>query len=140
MLSNHLQLSSLHASLWEEEAVFWSKRISKDIIGTAAKLTGSKATSTSANAQTSDGDALQRSSSSDPDKPFFIPFSVVTTVEASDWSVQVRMSASSLQSKGPVLRGVMAASVGHVQWSPLEDHTSTVRYVQISLLFFLHEY
>ena len=58
---------------------------------------------------------------------FSLPVSVVTTVEASDLSLQVRMDSPSLQSKEPVVRGVMAACVGNMQWSPVEDHTSSVR-------------
>ena len=58
---------------------------------------------------------------------FASPVSVVTTVDASDWSLQVRMDAPLLQSKRPMLRGVMAACVGNVQWSPVEDNTSSIR-------------
>ena len=60
---------------------------------------------------------------------FALPVSVVTTVEASDWSVQVRLDAVSLQSKEPVCRAVMAACAANVQWSPVKDETTTIRYM-----------
>ncbi len=118
VLSNHLLLSSLHASVWEDEAVFWGKHAVKDVTKTFTRLK-----------QKSQSSAQRQSSVSKLTKTPLIPFSVVTTVEASDWSVQVRIMSPSLQSKGPVMRAVMASSVGHVQWSPQGGHTSAVRWV-----------
>lgn len=128
MLSNQLQVSSVHASLWDGEAVFWTRHVTTSVQRTRTKLK-----------------ALMRGrSSKDPAERskdggagvaagllVALPMSVVTTVEASDWSVQLRVDSPSLQSsKRPVVRGVMAACVGNIQWTPLEkDHASSLRYV-----------
>lgn len=102
--------------------VFWTKCIVSNLLRTKRKLLPIvKSSSIHSNVPEEDE---RGASSLVLRKVFSLPFSVVTTVEASDWSVQVRMSPTSLQSKGPVVRGVMAACVGHVQWSPLEDHIS----------------
>ena len=64
---------------------------------------------------------------------FALPVSIVTSVEASDWSLQIRLDSPSMQSKGPLVRGVMAACMGNVQWSHVEDHTSSIRLVNKGL-------
>ena len=60
---------------------------------------------------------------------FGLPVSVATTLEASDWSVQLRPDAVSLQSKEPLCRLVAAALVANLQWEPCTEnqHTTTVK-------------
>lgn len=133
MLSNQLQVSSVHASLWDGEVVFWTKYITRNLQRTRLKLRTLF--------QSRNGDLADRSSRNTAGSVagvlFALPVSVVTTVEASDWSLQVRVDSPSLQSKRPIVRGVMAACVGNVQWSPMEDHTSSIRSVPCDLLVVL---
>ena len=60
---------------------------------------------------------------------FALPISVATTLEASDWSVQLRPDAASLQSKEPLCRVVAATVVASVQWDPPTEteRTTTVK-------------
>ena len=57
------------------------------------------------------------------------PVSMVTTLEASDWSVLLRMDAPTLQSKEPVCRAVMASGVANLQWSEVKEDSTTIRLV-----------
>ena len=97
--------------------MFWAKEITGNILRTKANISPPMKSPSSVSDESSEPSTADR-------QMFRLPFSVVSTVEASDWLVLVRMVPSSLQSKGPVVRGVMAACVGHVQCSPLENHTS----------------
>lgn len=123
VLSNQLQVSSVHASLWDGEAVFWTKSIARNLQRTRVKLR----TLFKSRSRNSSKD----STASVVSVLFAFPVSVVTTVEASDWSIQVRVDSPLLPSKRPVMRGVMAACVGNVQWSPVENHTSSIRSIQL---------
>ena len=127
VVSSQLQLRSLHASLWEEETVFWCRHIASDLTKLSSLPRSQPAISaavSSSSRNSGEEGTLDHSPNTESPMPTF-PISVVTSVEASDWSVQVRMSPPFLQSKAPVVRGVMASSVGQVQWSPMGDHTSS---------------
>ncbi len=125
VLSTHLQIHSLHASLWDNEAVFWTKCILNNIKRTRNQLRIINEGISKVN--TSKGTL----GSSIPERILSLPVSVVTTMDASDCSLQIRMDSVSLQSKGPVARAVMAACVANMQWSPMEDNISSVRSVEI---------
>lgn len=130
VLSNELQVRSLHASLWDGEAIFWSKCLLADFQSIRKKLRALFSPGRSGEAmETSKAAEVNRSRSvsSVVGGVLALPVSVVTTVEASDWSLQFRAESPSLQSKRPLVRGVMAACVGNVQWSHVEDHTSSLR-------------
>ena len=67
--------------------------------------------------------------------------SVVTTLEASDWSVQLRPDAVSLQSKEPLCRavaGALSASVQRELPQTKEERTTTVKLVPIHVQRTLH--
>lgn len=123
VLSNELQVRSLHTSLWDGEAIFWSKHLLSSIQNSREKLR-MLLLSYSLRGGTDHTDA----GSSLVDGILALPESVVTTVEASDWSIQARTDSPELQSsKRPLVRGVMATCVGNIQWSNAEDHTSSIR-------------
>ncbi len=65
---------------------------------------------------------------------FGLPLSVVTSVECSDWSVQLHSDVPSLQAKEPLCRVVMATCAGNVQWDPVEDKSTTLKYVRSSIV------
>ena len=113
-LSNRAQVDSLHASLWESETVFWlrhaqdiSKRFSTKLQSSLSRTKGA----------TSSHNLLSQL--------FGLPVSMATTLEASDWSVQLRPDAVSLQSKEPLCRLVAAALVSSVQWEPCAENQQT---------------
>ena len=60
--------------------------------------------------------------------------SAVTTVEATDWSVSLRMDTPTLQSKEPLVQAVLASCALNVQWATpdsVEDTATMVRCVCI---------
>ena len=126
MLSNELQVRSLHTSLWDGEAIFWSKCILANLLRTRDKLRVLLLAHNRPSAGVK-GSKHPKSISSVVGGVLAMPLSVVTTVEASDWSLQCRTESPSLQSKRPLVRGVMAACVGNVQWSRVQDHSTSVR-------------
>ena len=117
-LSNRAQVDSLHASLWESETVFWLKHVQDVGKRFRTKLHSSLSKT---NRVTSSYNVLSQL--------FSLPISVATTLEASDWSVQLRPDAVSLQSKEPLCRLVAAALVASLQWEPCAEnqHTTTVK-------------
>lgn len=126
MLSNELQVRSLHTLLWDGEAIFWAKCILADLLRARDRLRALL----QAYSRPSSGvkqSKHPKSISSVVGGVLAMPLSVVTTVEASDWSLQCRTESLSLQSKSPLVRGVMAACVGNVQWSRVRDHSTSVR-------------
>ena len=127
VLSNQLQVSSAHATLWDGEAIFWTQCILSNLWRSKQKL-GALLQAGEEGGGVREGTGRGVASSL-AGTVFGSPVSVVTTVETSDWSLQVRVDSPSLLSKGPVMRGVMAACVGHVQWSLVDDHTSSIRSV-----------
>ena len=56
--------------------------------------------------------------------------SAVTTVEATDWSVSLRMDTPTLQCKEPLVQAVVASCAGNLQWTDpsATNTTSSVRY------------
>lgn len=124
-LSNRLQIDSVHVSLWEGEAVFWSV-FALDTIRTYSKR--SPKTTNTENASTNA--ALDLAS-----LLFSLPVSMVTTVEASDLSLVVRMDTPTLQSKEPVYRVVMASGAANVQWNAVEEESTTIRLVINTCMF-----
>ena len=113
-LSNRAQVDSLHSSLWESETIFWLRH-TQDV---AKKLRTKLHSSLS---RTKDVDSYHDLLS----QLFGLPVSVATTLEASDWSVQLRPDAISLQSKEPLCRLVSAAMVASVQWEPCPENQQT---------------
>ena len=151
ILSNELQIRSLHASLFDGETVFWSKCIVSNLQRTVKKLKTilkSHSASNSYSMESASSSVAMESVSSSSVGGISsslgsvssliraLPLSVVTTVEASDWSVQVRTESLAVQSKRPLVRGVMASCVGNIQWSPVQDHASSIRQAH----FFLQNY
>lgn len=127
VVSNQLQIRSLHSSLWDDETLFWTRHIARNLqrISNRWKMLWShkrRKVETRKSFTGSNASLLAR-------RILNLPVSVVTTVEASDWSLQVRVESPFLQSKQPVVRGVMAACMGNLQWSPVEGHTSSIRCV-----------
>ena len=60
--------------------------------------------------------------------------SAVTTVEATDWSVSLRMDTPTLQSKEPLVQAVLASCALNVQWAKshtADDSATMVRYVSV---------
>lgn len=125
VLANELQVRSLHCSLWDGEVIFWSKYILNNFHRTRDKLR-----TLLLKRQNADAGKSRRNVLSMVGGVLALPMSVVTSVEASDWSVQVRTESPSLQSKQPLVRGVMAAGVGTVQWSRTQDNSTSVRLVR----------
>ena len=117
-LSNRAQVDSLHASLWESETVFWLRHVQD--VGKRFRTKLQSLLSRTKGA-TSSSNLLSQL--------FGLPVSVATTLEASDWSVQLRPDAVSLQSKEPLCRLVAAALVANLQWEPCAEnqHTTTVK-------------
>ena len=63
--------------------------------------------------------------------------SAVTTVEATDWSVSMRMDTPTLQSKEPLLQAVLASCAANLQWNECEtsDTSATfIRYIHVHVL------
>ena len=52
--------------------------------------------------------------------------SVVTTMEATDWSVSLRMDTPTLQSKEPLVQAVLASCAVNLQWAKPETDKDTV--------------
>lgn len=46
--------------------------------------------------------------------------SAVTTVEATDWSISLRMDTPTLQAKEPLVQAVLASCTANLQWTPPE--------------------
>ena len=52
---------------------------------------------------------------------------VVTTVEASDWSISLRMDTPTLQSKEPLVQAVLASCAVNLQWvGPDSTHSHPI--------------
>ena len=114
-LTNKLQVDSFHVSLWEEEVVFWSKHIQDSLNKIKVKL----------KSRLHDRNSQQKSINTS--HLFNSPLSVVTSLESSDWSVQLHTDTPTLQAKGPVFRVVMATCAGNVQWDAPQDNTTTLK-------------
>ena len=117
-LSNRVHVDSLHGSVWESETVFWLTHIQQVAEKFRTKL------------QSSLSRTQGVAGSLDLLAQFFaLPVSMATTLEASDWSVQLRPDAISLQSKEPLCRMVAAALVANIQWEPWaeKEHSTTVK-------------
>lgn len=116
-----VRVDSLHGSLWECETVFWLKHAQEIGNKFRTKLRSLSSRTRSA----SDSPSLLSLF-------FAVPMSVVTTLEASDWSVQLRPDAISLQSKEPLCRavaGALSASVQQELPRAKEEQTTTVKLV-----------
>ena len=114
-----MQVDSVHVAIWEGETIFWVRYILDTIntYRTKAKLKQKTRKTLPAN---------QRIYSF-LNHLFVLPVSVVTTMEVSDWSIQLRLDAETLQSKEPVCRFVVASCAASVQWGVLEKDSTTVR-------------
>ena len=116
-ISNNIQIESVHASIWDSEATFWTQYLLETM--------GNKAGVPRTNKKW-DIPSKQRISEFLA-SAVTLPVSMVTTIEASDWSILLRMDTPTLQSKEPVCRAVMASSVVNVQWSPVHEGSTIVR-------------
>ena len=118
-LSNSVQVDSVHVAIWEGETIFWVRYLLNTIntYRTKAKLKQKTRKTLPAN---------QRIYSF-LNHLFVLPVSMVTTMEVSDWSIQLRLDAETLQSKEPVCRFVVASCATSVQWGALEKDSTTVR-------------
>lgn len=114
-----MQVDSVHVAIWEGETIFWVRYILDTIntYRTKAKLKQKARKALPAN---------QRIYSF-LNHLFVLPVSMVTTMEVSDWSIQLRLDAETLQSKEPVCRFVVASCAASVQWGVLEKDSTTVR-------------
>ena len=62
-----------------------------------------------------------------PDVRGLMMSSAVTTVEASDWSVSMRMDTPTLQSKEPLVQAVLASCAANLQWArPDSTHSHPI--------------
>ena len=124
--------------------VFWSKFTQENLGKIQTKLKAARGLAKRADMSSVATIDQERTKSSSMSKIlsriFNLPLSVVTTVEASDWSVQLRMDSSGLQSKEPFCRVVMAACAGNVQWNdPEEDEAKiTIRLVLLPHVLCVH--
>ena len=113
-----IQVDSLHGALWESETIFWLKHANELATNLRTKLQSSS--------------SKTKGVASSPEylsQLFALPVTVATTLEASDWSVQLRPDAVSFQSKEPLCRTVAGALVASVQWEPQteKEHNTTVK-------------
>ena len=114
--------------------MFWSKFTQENFNNIRAKLKAARSAKRADKSKVATIDQERTKSSTLSQllsRIFNLPLSVVTTVEASDWSVQLHMDSLGLQSKEPFCRVVMAACAGNVQWNdPKEDEAAiTIRCV-----------
>ncbi len=123
-LTNKLYVDSLNFTVWEEEVVFWSKYAKDNLNKIKVKLK-SFPPEEQRQSQPNSFNLISRL--------FNSPLSVVTTVECSDWSIQLHSDMPSLQAKEPLCRVVMATCVGNVQWDSPEDKSTTIKYVHVSM-------
>ena len=114
-----MQVNSAHVSIWEGETAFWVRYLLDTIntYRTKVKSRQKKRKTVSANQRIYEF----------LNHLFALPVSVVTTVEVSDWSIQLRLDAGTLQSKEPVCRLVVASCAINAQWAAMQEDSTTVR-------------
>ncbi len=116
-LANKLHIDSLNATLWEEEVLFWYKYARETFNKIKVKLKSQ---------QNKNSHQSQQNSSNFISRLFKLPLSVVTSLESSDWSIQLHSEAPTLQAKEPLCRVVMASCACNVQWDSPEVNKSTL--------------
>ena len=119
VLSNSVQVNSAHVSIWEGEAAFWVRYLLDTINTYRTKMKSSQTRRKTLPAKQRIYEFLNQL--------FALPVSMVTTVEVSDWSIQLRLDAGTLQSKEPVCRLVVASCAVNVQWIAMKEDSTTVR-------------
>ena len=115
-----MHVESLHCSVWEGEAVFWGHQL-KDSFSkwrTRLKPTPAPSLASEAGGESSFVNGL-----------LTFPTAIVTTIEVSDCSVQVRLDTLAVQSKEPIGRAVMATCVANLQWSDAKEGSKTAKSV-----------
>lgn len=146
-LSNMIKVESLHSTLREDEMVYWSKYFIKSISSLRETASSHKQKRgweqlllyiyLHVRTVTIIYSSYRNPSSSVKGVPDILRMvmtsSAVTTMEATDWSMSMRMDTPTLQAKDPLVQAVSASCAINLQWTnPDTDNTSAiVRYTYI---------
>lgn len=125
-LTNKAHIDSLHVCLWEKETVYWNRFAQKSMNKLKEKLKMAASPPRDGDDSTLEEHKLTSSALGFISQIFNLPLSVITTIEASDWSAQLHMDSPSLQSKEPFCCVGVASWAAYIHWNELTDKQDSI--------------